>query len=64
MDSLERRTLAQRTYRRLLHLMQDFQGLGFDLDPESTSLGAMLVTAREEADDAGYAYERYHLSPR
>ena len=64
MGSLERRNTAQRAYRRLLLLMQDFEGLGFHLDPQSTSFGAMLVTAREEADDAGYAYECTHRIPR
>jgi hypothetical protein len=44
--------------------MHDFQDLGFDLDPESTSLESLLITARCEADEAGYEYEQLHREPR
>ena len=60
----DRRAIAQRAYRRLYHLIEDFRDLGFDLDPESTSLEALLITARCEADEAGYEYERNHRVPR
>lgn len=60
----DRQATALRAYRRLYHLMDDFRVLGFDLDPESTSLEALLITARCEADEAGLEYEKNHRVPR
>ena len=60
----DRRVTAHRAYRRLRHLIEDFRDLGFDLDPESTSLESLLITARCEADQAGLDYEQNHRAPR
>lgn len=62
--SLERRAATARLYRRLLLIEEDFKGLGYTLDPSSTSYGAMRAAARQLADDAGFDYERYHRAPR
>ena len=64
MSDLERRAATSRLYRRLLLIRQDFQGLGYELDPHESSYGAMCATARQLADDAAYDYERYRRKPK